>query len=202
MDKPISNIQRREYDELTWVDPRQVLINLRHMELNFPNNIDLKVRRMRTNNLKEWREARDAVLFAYGMSQVLKTQIAVAKSEKSDYDFVMRWVKNENEYFLPVQLKELPPDDLNPNVQIKHIFEKLKKYNGPDNLLVAIKINRELKAFDLNSCDNKEKLNISELWYFGCTNPDQSEWFLCGSVLESNPIFHKYLYPEGEQNYA
>ena len=85
INKPVGNIQRRGFDQLTWVDPKQVLINYRHAELNLPDNLDPKVRRMRTNKLKEWREARDAALFSYGMAnKVLKVPVIVAKSEKSD----------------------------------------------------------------------------------------------------------------------
>ena len=158
---------------------------------------------MRTNKLKEWREARDAALFSYGMGCcVLKSPLLVAKSEQSDYDFIMKWIRDEKEYYCPVQLKELPPADLNTNVQIEHIFEKLKKYNGINDLFVSIKINREIKSFDLNLFDKETNLNISELWYFGCKKPNQSNWFLYGSALELNPAFYEFSYPEGEQNYV
>lgn len=201
--KSVGNIQRRGFDQLTWVNPKQVLINYRHLELNFLDSLDQKVRTLRTNKLKEWREARDAALFSYGMAnEVLKTPVLVAKSEKSDYDFIMKWIIEEKEFYCPVQLKELPPDDINPNIQIENIFEKLKKYCGEHDLLVSIKINREIKSFDLNSFKNKENLKISELWYFGCLNPEQSKWFLYGSILESNPSQYDFAYPKGKQNYV
>lgn len=200
MERPIDNIQRRGFDELNWYDPKQVLINYRQVEMNFPDNLDPKVRRLRTNKLKELREGRDAAIFSFGMSErVLELPVLVAKSEKSDYDFIMRWIKEEKEYFLPVQLKELPPEDINPVVQIEHIYEKLKKYNGENDLLVAIKLNRAIKSFDLNSYKSEENLKISELWYFGCSNPEQSKWFLHGSLLENNPQFYDFAYPESDQ---
>ncbi len=204
MYKPVSNIQRREFDELNWVDPMQVLVNCRHLELNLPNNLEPRIKRMRTNKLKKWKEARDAALFSYGMANcVLKmpVTVAIAKLEKSDYDFVMKWTKREREYYCPVQLKELPPDDINIEINIENIFEKLKKYNGIDDLLVSIKINRVIKSFNLNCFNNKQNLKIKELWYFGCVNPIQSKWFLYGSAMENNPSYYDYEYPEGEQNY-
>ena len=176
MEKPVDKVQRRSFDELVWVDPKQVLINFRHMEMNLPKDLDQKIRRMRTNKLKNWREARDAALFTYGMgNKVLDTMALVAKSEKSDYDFIMKWIKDNKEYYCPVQLKELPPDDINPNVQINDIFKKLNKYRGIDNLLVAIKINREIKSFDLDTYNLEQKHKIKELWYFGCVQLDQSK---------------------------
>lgn len=91
MDLPINNIQLRMLEKLTWVNPKQVLINLRHIELNFPLDLDEKAKRLRTNKLKTWRETRDAALFTYGMSQtILNTTVLYSNVEESDYDFVMK----------------------------------------------------------------------------------------------------------------
>src|SRR5688572_3145226 len=136
---PISKITERKLQSLTWVDPKQVLINLRWLELRLPSNIDDKVRRLRTNELKQWREARTAVLFAHGISeQVLRKPTLVAKSEEKDYDFVMRWNENGVDCYFPVQLKELPPDDLNPDVRVDDILAGLSKYSGAEDLSVVV----------------------------------------------------------------
>jgi len=52
---PIPPILVRQFEQLTWVDPKQVLINLRWLERNLPEHLDEKVRRLRTNKLKELR---------------------------------------------------------------------------------------------------------------------------------------------------
>ena len=103
--------------------------------------MDERVRRLRTNKLKQLREGRDAAIFAYGLeTQVLKVPVWFANAEQSDYDFVVRWVKEENEYFYPVQLKELPPEDLNTTESLDRIYDKLEKYSGADDLLVAMNL--------------------------------------------------------------
>ena len=73
MDSPINNIQLRTFEKLTWVDPKQVLINLRHIELNNLLDLDEKTKRLRTNKLKIWRESRDAALFTYGINSFVST---------------------------------------------------------------------------------------------------------------------------------
>jgi len=204
MDKPIPmpGITAREFDSMDWVDPAQVLINLRWLESNLPSEMDDKVRRLRTNQLKEWREARIGALFAYGMStKVLNVRTAVSKTESSDYDFVMRWVENERNYFYPVQLKELPPADLNPDISLNDIIDKLEKYSGETNLSVVIHINRQMR-FEYRPWQRVGRPRINELWYLGCESADQSKWFLYGSVLRENPQKYDFEYPSGEQNVA
>ena len=197
---PLSKITDRKLQGLTWVEPRQVLINLRWVETNIPEGIDERVRRLRINQLKEWREARAAALFAYGMGKsVIEKQTFVAKSEDRDYDFVMRWSDDTVDYFYPVQLKELPPEDLNPEVSLDDVLTKLAKYSGATDLSVAVHINRRTK-FEHRPWGNGVKPNVRELWYFGCCSRDQSTWFLYGSVLQPRPHYYEFAYPIGSPN--
>ncbi len=199
---PLSKITDRKLQGLAWVQPKQVLVNLRWLETKLPEDIDEKIRRLRTNQLKEWREARAAALFAYGMGEnVLKKPTLVAKSEERDYDFVMRWADDAADYVYPVQLKELPPEDLNPGVSLDDILAKLTKYSGPTDLSVAVLINRRTR-FEHQPWGNSAKPNIRELWYFGCCSQDQSKWFLYGSILQSQPHYHEFNYPVGTPNVA
>ena len=102
MDKyvPVPNIMVREFERMVWVDPKQALINLRRLETNLPADLDEQVRRLRTNKLKELREARIAALFAFGTSdQVLNVPVLVSKSEAHDFDFVAKWQTDEKHYF-------------------------------------------------------------------------------------------------------
>ena len=196
---PLSRIDDRKFQGLNWVDPKQVLINLRWVEANLSPNIDERVRRLRT---KEWREARGAALFAYGIGKaVLGTVTQVAKVEERDFDFVMRWTDEQTNHYYPGQLKELPPTDLNPDVSLEDILAKLEKYSGPQNLSAVIQINRRMRL-ERGSLPGKHKLNLLELWYIGCTSEDQSSWFLYGSVLKANPRHYEFAYPEGTPNVA
>jgi len=107
---PLSSLEDRQFQGLKWVDPKQVLVNLRWLEANLPEHMNEKVGRLRTNQLKEWREARAAALFSYGIgTAVLGTNTQVAKVEDRDFDFVMRWSDEKATFYYPVQLKELPP---------------------------------------------------------------------------------------------
>ena len=199
---PIPKITERKLQSLTWVEPKQVLLNLRLLELNLPSNVDEKVRRLRTNELKEWREARTAVLFAYGIGeQVLRTPTLVAKSEEKDYDFVMRWNENGVDCYFPVQLKELPPDDLNSDVHLDDILAGLSKYSGLDDLSVVVAISRRMR-FEYRPWSAAAKPKIRELWYFGCVSKDQSRWFLYGSALRNDAAYYEFDYPTGKPNVA
>jgi hypothetical protein len=198
----IPKIQGREFDRMTWVDPKQVLINLRWLETNLSPDLDERIRRLRTNNLKECREARTAALFAYGMgSTVLNTIVHVSKVEARDFDFVMRWIVEDKRYFYPVQLKEVPPADLSATVTLDDIHRKLEKYRGERDLSVVIHMNRQTR-FDYQPWQPAERLHIRELWYLGCASKDQSEWFLYGSVLAQRPQRHDFFYPTGVQNFT
>ncbi len=199
---PLSGITERKLKALKWVDPKHVLINLRRVEEQLPEGMDEKVRRLRTNQLKQWREARYAALFAYGIGQcVLERRPLVAKVEDLDFDFVMRWGDEGADYFYPVQLKELPPEDLNANVALEQILGKLDKYSGAEDLSVVVLINRRVR-FEYRPWESDQRPNIKELWYFGCTSQDQSKWFLYGSVLAKAPRYHEFDYPVGEQDVA
>ena len=192
----------REFDQITWVDAKQVLINFRWIETNLPSEMNERIRRLRTNELKEWREARIAALFSFGISsQVLKTPILLSKSEQRDFDFVMQWHKNNADHFFPVQLKELPPDDINSKVSVDDIYDKLEKYSGIQDLSVVIYISRRTR-FEYPLWNREKKPSIKELWYLGCESEDQSRWFLYGSVLEKHPLKYDFRYPEGEPHVA
>jgi len=159
-----------------------------------------KIRRLRTNELKNWREARDAALFVFGISdQVLKIPMFVAKSEKSDYDAVMKWIKGEEEFYYPVQLKELPPDDLNLEIALDDIYAKLEKYSGTSDLAVAIKVNRRM-TLNYKPWYGENKPRVKEIWLFGCVSADQSKWFIYGDVLKNNPRYREFNYPDGQPN--
>ena len=198
----ITGILLREFQQMAWVDPKQVLVNLRWLEQHLPDRMDERVRRLRTNQLKEWREAREAALFAFGISdQVLKRPVFVTKSQNRDFDFVVRWESDNTHHFFPAQLKELPPDDINPRVALDDLFDKLAKYSGKTDLSVVISINRRSR-FLFEPWTRPDKPRIKELWYMGCESPDQSRWFIFGSVLEQNARKYEFSYPEGNPNVA
>jgi len=183
---------------MEWFDPKQVLVNLRFIELNLPADLDERVRRLRTNQLKEWREARFAALIAYGFGvKVVNAPTFVSKTEKMDFDFVMKWQSGSMDHYFPVQLKELPPDDINSRVSLDDIYDKLERYVGHHDLSVVICINRQTR-FEFQPWNRPSNPRIKELWYLGCQSADQSTWFLYGSTLGRNPQKFEFNYPDGE----
>ena len=189
-------IRLREFSGLKYYCPKLVLQKLRSLEIALLDSdlaIDPKVMEMRTNSLKREREARDAAIFAYGIQEcVLRVPVWVARHESSDYDCVLQCISEETQHFFPVQLKELPPRELNPQVALKDILDKLDKY-GKD-LIVAIKYNRK-EHFELGPELRLENAPVAQIWLFGGCSPDQSDWFLYGD-LTKEPALYPFRYPD------
>ena len=104
-------------------------------------------------------------------------------------------MKEDAQFFYPVQLKELPPDDLNPEISMDDLYDKLDKYSGTDDLSVAIRVSRA-GTLRWEPWPRPKRPTIRELWYFGCTSADQLTWFICGDILQ-RPVFHEFTYPTG-----
>lgn len=187
---------------MEWVDPRQVLVGLRRVECKLPREMDERERRLRTNKLKMWREARLAALFSFGIGdRVLHVQTLLSKAQQRDFDFVMRWRIDDVDYFYPAQLKELPPDNIDSKVTIEELYSKMEKYIGPDDLSVVICLNRRMH-FKFEPWSGPSKPRVKEVWYLGCLNSAQTRWFLYGDVLKKYPRKYEFDYPKGEPSIA
>jgi hypothetical protein len=192
----VPKIQAREFSQMKWLDPQQVLLKLRWLELNLPADQLEKLRQSRS--MKKLEEGRHAALFAYGLiSQVLKHPILFSNTESKDFDAVIHWHSDSANYYYPIQIKQLPPDDINPDVSLDDIYSGLEKYSAQDDLSVVVCLNRKTRI-RFQPWDRKTKPRIRELWYLGCTDAHQSKWFLYGSVLEKNPMRYDFEYPEGD----
>ena len=111
------NIEINAWSKLQFHDPEPVVKKLRMVQAEFvPQLTDERIRNLRTPDLKPEREARDAAIFSYGMGKALNTKVLMARKESSDYDFVTCWRLGDALNFCPVQLKELPPAELNANI--------------------------------------------------------------------------------------
>ncbi len=72
------------------------------------------------------------------------------------------------------------------------VVESLSKYVDPQDLTVAIHLNRQVQ-FDPKSLAIL-KLSIAALWVFGSISHDQSKWGLWGDFLEE-PLGICFTYP-------
>jgi hypothetical protein len=187
----MNNIRIHEWSKLNFVDPAMVLRKLRKVQLDpETNNLNERVKNLRTHTLKKFHEGWEAVLFCYGQSIILGVTVYIALYESSDYDAVAMWIKDETQYFSPLQIKEVVPPRLNSTTDINKEIEKLKRYPVSKDTTVVLHLNRsgrlELKSIHV------PKLNLASLWLMGATEPDQSIWFLAGDMLTKPSIieFH------------
>src|SRR5690349_11892973 len=127
----------RAFATLEYADPRAYLIELRKLEPRVAaSNLPIQVRTLRTNQLKVWREAREAALFCHFMSERTGTSIRMARTEAQDYDFIATWADGDTQKFAPVQLKEVVPTSLNPGADLSSVIGKLARYQNSSDLTV------------------------------------------------------------------
>lgn len=179
--------------KLEFRDPRPFLVGLRNLESALAaSDTPPRIKNLRTNGLKAWREARDAALFCYGMGQRIGQTVYFAPSESQDYDFVASWVVGSEQHLAPVQLKEVVPQDLNPKASLDQVLASLTKYVDSSELTVAIKLNQQGRFQPSELAP--PKANIAALWVFGAITKDQSKWALWGNFLEQ-PAGMTFGYP-------
>lgn len=184
---------------LGYLDPDTVLKRLRSIELDLiASHTEDRIRRLRTNGLKPPREMRLAALFCLGMTALSGSKIWFADVEDQDYDFVAMWRAGEVANYCPVQLKEIVPHDLNPDASIHDVFESLRRYSDPSELVVAVSLSQKVR-FDPATLDIPEDLNLGQLWVFGTLTPDHSKWALWGDFTKG-PVQHGNVfdYPAAE----
>lgn len=187
------NIRLREFRKLDFRDPRPFLTNLRRLELGGTlAGLPPEVRSLRTNELKHWREKREAAIFCYGVSQIVGTTVYFAPTEEQDHDFVATWSDDETQHFAPVQLKEVVPQNLNDTASVQRVIDSLSKYVDSGDLTVAIHLNQEGR-FDPTTLD-VPNLSLSGLWVFCATARDQSRWGLWGNLF-TNRSGIEFSYP-------
>lgn len=173
-------------------DPAPFLRQLKNLESKlFGMSNDQEVRQLRTNELKEWREARTASLFCYGMGQRLGQTVYVSKGEFEDADFVASWASGDEQHFAPVQLKEVVPIERNDTSDIDQVLAGLNKYSSP-GLTVVLHLNRRLR-FDPSTL-RVPTLRIASLWALGCVSQDGAEWALWGDLMSESEE-SRFVYP-------
>jgi|TARA_R110000787_G_C13425356_1_gene445216 hypothetical protein len=195
----IRQIAKKEFH-----DPAEVLRHFRSIELEMARHreagtIDMphKAHALRTNDLKNSREMRQAALFCYGMSVAINKPVLFSPEERDDYDFVASWFDGDAQHFAPVQLKELVPEHLNSRQTFEALLEKAKqKYTNSDDLTLAIYLNR-VGRFDPGEVRIDRDLKLAGIWAFGGTSPDQSKFGLWGDLLHDEPCLGiEFEYPK------
>ena len=93
-------------------------------------------------------------------------EVTVCFKEFDDFDCVLRALIGRETVYMPVQLKQLPGHEIDLDIELQALVDKLKKqYPVSPDLVVAIWINRNIHL-------NFAKLSfvglpIKQLWFFG-----------------------------------
>lgn len=183
----------RAWSRLNYLDPRKILLGLNTIAATYPLEEYAKpARDLRTHELRPYGESRQCAIFCFGMGEIFGLNIAYAHGEASDYDFVGTYLIQGERVFVPIQMKEFVPSELDPNADLNKEIKKLSKYADSRDLCVAIHLNRAGRL-DFDSIRIPE-LNIGELWLFGATSPDLDRWLLVGNMLKDHRIY-EFQYP-------
>jgi hypothetical protein len=181
-------------------DPARVLRELKEL----PGQVHTQARelgitldplslRLRTSRLKKYREWRDAAIFTYGVGLAKRIKMGYATEEAEDYDFITAWVRDDQSYFCPVQLKELPPADLNPRAKLSDLIASLRKYPARTNSVLAVKLSQQPKI-DLISLRTRDA-PFQEVYLFWQSKMDPVEYILYGD-LKREPEAFEFAYPD------
>lgn len=191
---PTDNITLRKWSKLNYRDPKTDLINLGRLQGQMDKfEGSPTVANLRRRDLRRYLEWRQAALFSYLMSTaVLDCPIAYAMSQDEDYDCVSWWIRDDKQYFTPIQLKEIVPKTLNPAAEIETELAKLEKYVTSERTVVAMHLNQSGRV-EFSKIP-KPKANCREIWLYGSITPDQSNWFLYGDLL-GEALFFEVPYP-------
>jgi hypothetical protein len=117
------------------------------------------------------------------MTSLSRIKIWFAATESQDFDFVAMWVIDGIQNFVPVQLKEVVPHDLNPNASMSDVFQSLRRYSDTSDLTVAVSLSQEVR-FDPEALTIPDDLKLGEFWVFGALTPDHSKWGLWGDFTK------------------
>lgn len=173
----------REWSKLSFIDPAAYLAGLRKMlrEL-IPQLQPHAAFAMKTRPAREMREDQRCAIFCYGMARVSGATIKFSDTERSDYDYILSVAHNGAYSFVPLQMKQLVPESVNSGTTLQCEINKLKrKYVVSSDLVVAIHVNR--LGFTVIEDLDLSNLKIGELWLFGVSDPENSEWRIIGNLL-------------------
>lgn len=87
-----------------------------------------EVKRLRTNSLKEEREARYTAIFAHGLATVMQRKVLVSRGEIADADFAVAWDDGTGQHAISMfQLKELTEMRRNPRQTLEGLLSGLQR---------------------------------------------------------------------------
>ena len=174
------------FAELEYFDPSKVLLEAQRQGFSHrPGAREAVLRRGHEHNGVI--EHLDATVFAHGLAMLMPhLTVHIARLERQDHDFVLRFVHEGEPYYCPLQLKELVPAEVNPHQEPERLIASLAKYGDAEDLEVAIKVSRE--AIDPRALPSPQ-LRLGGLWFFGGLGADPRRWYVYGNCLDSPSWF-------------
>jgi len=162
-------IYQRQLARLDFVDPEELLReNMPLVEgiLQKPETVQHLSRREK-NAILEKHQAGYLPLLMKRNSERQGVEVKVAFKEAADFDCVLRAVDPaKGTAYKPIQLKHLPSEEVSPDATLQRLIDGFKaKYRDPENLVVAIWINRNIKLI-FEELDFTG-LTVEQLWFFG-----------------------------------
>ena len=185
----------REWTQLEYLDPETILAGLRDIARTYPlDELPYEAASLRKREFRKYGEGRQCALFCYLIGKALDLNMKFALDERGDYDCIAYFEKDGVNNFVPIQMKELVPEKVNPHANLQNLINSLSKYVDSNDLTVAIHLNQAgtIRPSELTI----PELHIGELWFFGANKPDQSVWTVIGNLLEPNARFYEIEHPE------
>jgi hypothetical protein len=191
----VSQLVPLKWQTLTYLRASIILDRMRKVALSgVLEGLPYKVSGLRRRDLRSFLEGRQAALFCYGVGRAIGVEVSFALHEDADYDAVATYRIEDKQIFVPIQLKELVPEHVNPTAQLQDILDSLdRKLKDSKDLVVAIHINRNIA--DLRPSELQLPHNLGQLWLYGAKTPDQQTWILVGDLLLNPNNFIEFNYP-------
>jgi hypothetical protein len=109
----IDRSEQRTLQDVEFLAPEKVLMYLARLQLSLAAiDVGDRFRSLRTNKLKNLREIWHGALLTYTWSKRWGKALLYAHHEQQDYDIIVR--SDTDLALIKVQLKELPPENLEP----------------------------------------------------------------------------------------
>jgi len=188
----MNDIQTRVWSKLKYKSPKPWLEELDRLEKEVVPRV-VRTRPRLLDNRANW--ARQAGIFTYGMEKLTSKRISFAMNdvEDSEVDLVALFAEDEIINFVPVQLKEWVPENIDQKHSLDKIYIKLREYALQSELTVAIYVCRDVKLkIDEVRLHGTQ---FSGVWIFGACSEDKKKWFLMGDVQKKEPKYFEFDYP-------